>query len=786
MKKGVILSIALVTCLMLAACAQNRTTATPEPSAAATPTATAPTDTPAAPTSTPTEVPATPTPTLSPTPTEEPEPTKNLMPTPIANGTEREIFLSNFAPMEQKGLYATQKISFPESFWADYHLFKSGDALFVVSYNYTNDFQLSKYRLSDLEQLFVLGGDDSSGRFSLDYYDDEYLIIHEKADVDSVFIYDHDLNLIGDLVFSDFTVSSVLKFNKTGNSLLLKNNDGIYEYDLKTGDRKMLLSVSAFECPEGMCIPGWSVFDTRGDNEYCLFVAFAPEGAAILSDWSNYKFNVNTKELTKLPTHPGLGDFDEANARNSFFEPDGDRSAVSLFYKSPATIDILDKYLNVIKTITLSEDKIAPGTGYLNVDWKNNVVIFNDSEDGDLRCYSIETGELISTVQVEGTVIDLADGLLFISGTFEENGRAFEVTYAWDYMNSGASAQSDVPTGKRSYWEQFAFENTFVNVEVLDKTAKSDFFLVAYDTKTGEEIKSIYFEYGFLYVDCLSSPDITKGRNTMVVNIPDDMGSHDDFYSYTNQVYVFDSKLTELGSFEVKGAWGLLSYYNEESGIFVFENDPDDKTRVFKAYNIKTGELKTLDNFNSSLGNSDVLGLINETCLLCVDGTSQAYTIDIYTGEKTAAEFPHGVNDDTYNRERVITELNGKRYIAGACQWSYDDPGYDKNVPGVLYVYNIDGKPAVKVEISNPLEAYTLIPDWKNNILITCDSSYPGGDTSIVPECRLRSYSMETGKLLAEGPGFTIVLDTEKFELAPEKSILYYNGRPIWDYASEN
>ncbi len=71
----------------------TETTATPEAT---------PTDATVIPEATPTDI-ATTSPTDVATPTEAPVPTTDLMPTPITVGSPKEIFLSNFAALDQKG-----------------------------------------------------------------------------------------------------------------------------------------------------------------------------------------------------------------------------------------------------------------------------------------------------------------------------------------------------------------------------------------------------------------------------------------------------------------------------------------------------------------------------------------------------------------------------------------------------------------------------------------------------------------------------------------------------------
>ena len=362
-----------------------------------------------------------------------------------------------------------------------------------------------------------------------------------------------------------------------------------------------------------------------------------------------------------------------------------------------------------------------------------------------------------------------------------------------------APEPSPVLTDDRYTEQSFRFENSIVTIEVPVNPSKNDFYLVAYDAKTEKEIKCVYFESYYLYVDMLDSPRIIKGKETILLDI-EDPNAYDDSYSYSHRILIFDSMLNELAAFEVKGFYTLgFEFYDEENGIFIFQNDQDDDTVELNEFDIKTGELKKLDKciLKRSGKSIPLYGLIDRTKLLYTEATqqnredeplrysSESYLIDIYTGEKTGTALPHGVFDNTYNNVRIVTEYKGKRFINGAYQWTFDDPDhYDKNLPGELCICDIDGKANVKVEISDPREAFTLIPDWYNNILITCNYPWPGGDAD-PGEYTFRAYSMETGKLLAEGPSMQdIRINDSYFDVDPEKGILYLDDLHVWEYGT--
>jgi hypothetical protein len=387
------------------------------------------------------------------------------------------------------------------------------------------------------------------------------------------------------------------------------------------------------------------------------------------------------------------------------------------------------------------------------------------------------------------------DGLLFISGTLEENGQTRDVTYVWDYLN-GATGDEPILVGDRTKQESRELKDSIICVETPENSALKDFYLVAYGKKTGEVINSVYFDsYFSLYYDNVSSPWITKGKETIIVDIKEPEDDRTDKYSYTHRFFVYDSKLNKLGSFEVKGEAHLASgFYNEENGIYIFPNNPDDDTYEFSEYNIKTGELKKLDKgiIKDAGKYHSFYGLLDKTKLLYTEAVQvntdaeplrysyESYLLDLYTGEKVTVALPHGDFDNTYNRVRILTEYTGKRYINGAYQWHFLIPYYDTDLGGELYICDTDGK-KVKVEIGNPCEAYTLIPDWKNNILITCDYPWPGGDGGSI-KCTFRSYSMETGKLLGESPSVDAILEQSIYDIDSEEGLLYFDGSVLWEY----
>ena len=129
------------------------------------------------------------------------------------------------------------------------------------------------------------------------------------------------------------------------------------------------------------------------------------------------------------------------------YDPDSGRY-VRTCYSTPTSVTVRDKDGKDICTINLES---ASETEIISVDWTRNVLItgysiydFN-SNMGKLkiyRCYSIETGELISDLMINSLeddsaifAIDEERGLAFIPGGSPDiYGFSTRVIYAWDYM----------------------------------------------------------------------------------------------------------------------------------------------------------------------------------------------------------------------------------------------------------------------------------------------------------------------------------------------------------------
>ncbi|MCR5684163.1 MAG: hypothetical protein K6G81_01905, partial [Lachnospiraceae bacterium] len=157
-----------------------------------------------------------------------------------------------------------------------------------------------------------------------------------------------------------------------------------------------------------------------------------------------------------------------------------------------------------------------------------------------------------------------------------------------DYID--AELLGKVTRYNRYIEQSFMFDSSIINLEIPKDSYDDDFYLVLYDAETDREIKSIYFESYYLYVDMIDSPEIIQGKNTIVVDNKQPLGSNGDGNTYTHRFFVYDSQLNEVAAFEVDGDYCLWSkFYDEENGIVIIKNGPDDNTIE---YNIKTGEFK--------------------------------------------------------------------------------------------------------------------------------------------------------------------------------------------------
>ncbi len=294
--------------------------------------------------------------------------------------------------MSQKGLYATQKIGLPSEpsrVW-DY-MFKSGDALFVCTNNYSKDFRLAKYSLSDLAQVSLLSFDDKSKYYYLtdyDYDDDELLEILESKDTEDADIvysyYDHNFNKLKvkeykHVTLPEFPSVSLMDYDLENNLFIYQDDKVVYKYDLGTGKLIEVFNISAITVPDNLYLAYWSVNAVEA-NEFKIYVEFNQGNGIIPAAWHEYKYNIDTKELTLLPDDPSVGYYAEGYEATSISEPGGERKAYYYCSQGPATINICDKDFNKIRSIVLSNNGVSvQKSSYFAVDWKNNVVLFDDA-----------------------------------------------------------------------------------------------------------------------------------------------------------------------------------------------------------------------------------------------------------------------------------------------------------------------------------------------------------------------------------------------------------------------
>ncbi len=821
MEKRLVIPALLLTSMILAACTSRQTTPEPVPTAGTTPAVTeaaSPTALTEVPTSeiTPTEAAA---PTDNPVaPTEAPTDTPSDIPTDV-NMTKNDL-LSLFTATDQKGVYsvAITKELDPDSgvdfmkLWEAAHL-TGYDSLQinVIQDNaartiFCVDDTMSFYRYD--KKAGTAGViHDSFSRFEASY---NFLYLAEepngkrKVDIDKTMIYIQGADESSTVKINTATTDewARLFYPDWKNNVLITEaivwteaGEGEFIelrcYSMETGELISEFISEGWINPiidteEGICLkesyglPFLEAHDTLYAWDYL--------NGGIVDEYSYYPHYRNSKSEFSKEIESLRSEIEEKYR----IYIDINAETGSYIFAEPC--EDADKLLAALTTVkeTLSQ-------------YPDN--IFESMPKTDYRTFCIELGGKIREYTENDYLLKDANGVSAKSKSLYEFYQIFDLTAGGfddiinyslrDYIE--AELLGKVTRYNRYTEQSFKFEDSVITLEVPKASYDDDFYLAVYDAKTDRELKSIYFEEYYLYVDSIDSPVIIKGKSSIVVDIKAPLSSCQDEYSYIHRFYVYDPMLNEIASFEVKGPYTLWpEFYDEENGIIIIGNSSDYDTIVFSEYNIKTGELKQLD--KSAIKRSDKYysfhGMIDKTKLLYTEETQEnkpdeplrysyrSFVIDLYSGEQHEIEIPYGSNWDDQYTARVITEYNGKRYINAAfVEKVFQAPYYDEDVPGEVYVCDIDGNPGVKIEISVPLEAGTIVADWENNILITLDYAYYGIRWDVDPgECTFRAYSMETGKLLAVGPTMHGINESMPFEIDSENGRLYLGDYLMWEY----
>ena len=461
MRKKLFITIMLAAAMLLAACASKNTPSAQTPTGGGTPDVTAtaaPTDTSSDPASATTDVP---TATVD-EPTDTPVPTTEPTTAPIASDWSKESLLSGFEATDQKGLYVTRKMSFPWEEPGEVRIFsicRFGDALAISDPQHCEIYTCSPENLGKLN-TFSYEKSMLSRYINDDFIDENCLCIKEvsngpdeKTDIYAYTLYDSQFNKIAEFEISDFKYCFIEKYDREKDRVLLMAwaphydeatdglNDGIYEYDLKTGMLNKLFTAEMIEVPEGYFVQDMWVYN-QSDNELYIYADICEIDCGIPSFGYNFEFSIVTSEVTKLPDNLFLGYRDEGSAVSTDFESDGGRFSVGhkgYYDEEGPGIDIYDKDMKCTQGIR------AGSTGEAMdyyADWENNVIItseYTGETSYILRCYSMVTGDLIADLKTEGSVSGYESGLVFITGTVEENDSFKTAIYAWDYLNGSVS-----------------------------------------------------------------------------------------------------------------------------------------------------------------------------------------------------------------------------------------------------------------------------------------------------------------------------------------------------------
>ena len=817
MKIRLIITTMLLAAATLSACSSGEKTPATVSTSEATPVITdaaTPTDKPVIPTKTPTDIPSdvpTDTPTAAPTDTISDIPTN-------VNMTKNDL-LSLFTSTEQKSVYSVTvtKESDPDS---GIDFMKLREAAHIAGYD-----SLQINVIQDNAERTIFGVDNTMSLYCFDKKTGTACVIHDS--------------------FSRFEVSYnflYLAEEPDGNRKVDIDKKKIY---IRSADESSTVKINTETNDEWARVfyPDWKnnvlitetiVWIEAGEGEFIELRCYSMETGELISEfisegWINpiidTEEGICLKEsygLSFLKAHDTLYAWDYLNGgivdkhayyshyRNDKAELSNDiRSLRSeIEEKYGIYIDINSESSGIFDEPCEDNSKILEAlTAIRNTLGGYPENVFENMPKTCSRTYCIALGGKIREYEENNSLRKDANGISAKTRSLYEFYQIFDLTagefedvidYSLkDYID--AELLGKVTRYNRYTEQRFKFENSVIALEIPMNSYEDDFYLVLYDAETDKEIKSIYFESYYLYVDSIDSPEIIQGKNTIVVDNKQPLGSNGDGNTFTHRLFVYDSQLNEVAAFEIDGDYCLGNkYYDEEKGIIIFQNDPDDETIEFNEYNIKTGELKILDKSIIKPAGKyyNIHGLIDGTKLFYTEGTQEntadespsysyrSFIIDIYTGEQREISLPHGGFFNELYPVRIITERNGKRYINAAfAEKVLEAPYYDENVPGELHIYDIDGKTNVKVEISNPLETCTVIADWENNILITLDYVYYSIRWDVDPgNCTFRAYSMKTGKLLAVGPTWYDINESMPFKIDPENRRLYLGDQLVWEY----
>ena len=445
--KRILLPVVIIMTMMLIACGRGKTAPSPSDAGGTTPTE-APTQ---APTSMPTPIP-TQTPTEAPSPTEEP--------VPALSGA-----LSGFMATDRENVYINDKVT---SSSVPRLLIKLNDCLVTIyedgvdkDFGYTmQTYGMMAHTIADWNKVVekplqdVYTGVGSYGRRwlasdvrigkNIFFMKDSFYPLY------SFRIYDQDLEFIecytpqGDYEFIvDDVNDRIILYDDT------PYDQHIYECKYKTGETNKLADIES----EGADF-WWLYYLGVTDNDKLMCKGVKGWGDLDSDMWWNdklYLADINTGELTELgfldvtyeyytETDPGIDVIPEPDGKRCIVKSSGYGTAYVYDWGQDKRVDIK---LNDADTAALMNGSMTEALECV-ADWKHNALItYGVNYDGNMYCYSLETGELIASVYNRYAswaipALDEENGFLYFYGMNGDDSEAPPALHVWDYMGINA------------------------------------------------------------------------------------------------------------------------------------------------------------------------------------------------------------------------------------------------------------------------------------------------------------------------------------------------------------
>lgn len=381
-------------------------------------------------------------------------------PTPAPTGPD---VLSGFVATDEANVYINDKVTSPN---IPRQVIKLKDRIITVyedKIEESNGIAMQKYAVvahtiadwkkkdeKTLSNLYTHEGE--ANRSQLDDRllpgENAFLIIDGSGSEYSLDVYDQDMNVIeyhmqiriGDFIMDDAN-DRVLMYQD------IPYDGHIYEYKYKTGEIKNISDLNA----KSLDVMKLYYMGVAGNDKLMLFgvKSWGREGAYQYNE-NMYLADINTGELTMLgfPDRTYEADFETSLGTGATPDPESKRCVITSEVKGTAYMydwaqdKRVDIKLNDVDVAALRNRRWQ--TLEYVVDWKHNVLItYNVNYEGKMYCYSLETGELISTIYNKYAsyaipALDEENGVLYFYGMNGEDSEGQLALYIWDYLGLNA------------------------------------------------------------------------------------------------------------------------------------------------------------------------------------------------------------------------------------------------------------------------------------------------------------------------------------------------------------